>query len=113
LSGPNSEGEICAPIGGIPDGQKCDGLSCARVDPDSSVEPFLCTSAQMYDLCAGEDASAVCETGTTCRSNVCQPRDATKCTSHSDCLSGHCLGAACAPTGFCHFSWADKMDVTP
>jgi hypothetical protein len=119
-------GSVCAPVtlieeqpcaneSGQPEAEVCPTLNCARRAPKNITEPHICRPpAQMFDLCSGPAAAAVCESGTSCRSGTCQPRNnPLPCSSNLECVSGLCDTAAsklCLLGDACYFSWAEKMD---
>jgi hypothetical protein len=109
-----AEGDVCGDTTNHR-GDVCPTLRCAKKNPNNPLDAFVCRPpAQMFDLCAGPSASAVCGPGAYCDKpflsteiGVCRPRSALLCTTDERCLSGTCNVAAglCVDTGFCPFAW--------
>lgn len=96
-----------------PDPQhQCSTLNCAK-DPDQNADIFYCRPpAQMFDLCGGANAAAVCPSGTQCKGGKCVARVIDgPCSAHADCVSGTCDKAVkrCIPSTTCHFAWDEKV----
>jgi hypothetical protein len=94
---------------------QCSTLNCAK-DPAQNSDIFYCRHpAQVFDLCSGANAEAVCETGTHCEGSGCKvriPDGEGPCKDHSDCAMGWCDKGASNRCGFsttCHFAWSDKV----
>ncbi len=94
----------------------CESQRCERANLASITSMHECKRpAQIGELCSGTLANAVCEDGSACVGETCQPRGLVQCTTQADCLSGACTPGAqgapgfCTQIGSCQFSWDSKI----